>query len=115
MPAYAFATSGSVFTLLLADVSVGVALGALAVTAHIAERFPAHIRASGIGLTLGLATALVGGTAPLVGSALAQAGLRLAIPIYIVGLSAAGLVATLRAPSALPVEVLRREGASGPG
>jgi MFS transporter, MHS family, proline/betaine transporter len=64
-------------------------------------------------MTLGLGTALVGGTAPLIGSGLAQAGLPLVIPIYIVLLSAAGLAATLRAPAAVPLEVLRREGDRG--
>jgi MHS family proline/betaine transporter-like MFS transporter len=64
-------------------------------------------------MTLGLGTALFGGTAPLVGSVLAQAGLRPAIPIYIVVLSAAGLAAALRAPAAIPLEVLRREGDRG--
>jgi hypothetical protein len=64
-------------------------------------------------MTLGLGTALFGGTAPLVGSALAQAGLRLIIPIYVVVLGAAGLAATLRAPAAIPLEVLRSEGYPG--
>ena len=113
MPAYALATGGSAFTLVVADVAVGVMLGGLVLTAYVAERFSVRVRASGVGMTLGLGTALVGGTAPLVGSALAQAGLGLGIPLYLVVLGAAGLVATLRAPAAVPVEVLRREG--GPG
>ena len=112
IPAYALATDGSAFALVVADVSVGVALGGLVVTAHVAERFPARFRATGVGLTLGLATALVGGTAPVVGSGFAQVGLPLGIPIYVVGLCAAGLLATLRAPAAVPVEVLPREGGS---
>jgi MHS family proline/betaine transporter-like MFS transporter len=113
IPAYALATGGSAAALLVADIAIGVPLGGLVVTAYVAERFPVRVRASGVGMTLGLGTALVGGTAPLIGSGLAQAGLRLAIPIYIVVLSAAGLAATLRAPSAVPLEVLRREGDRG--
>jgi MFS transporter, MHS family, proline/betaine transporter len=49
----------------------------------------------------------------LIGTGLAQAGLRLVIPIYIVVLSAAGLAATLRPPAAAPLEMLRREGGRG--
>jgi MFS transporter, MHS family, proline/betaine transporter len=113
VPAYALATGGSLPALLVADIAVGVALGGLVVTAYVAERFPVRVRASGVGMTLGLGTALFGGTAPLIGSALAQAGLRLIIPIYIVVLGAAGLAATLRAPAAIPPEVLRREGDPG--
>ncbi len=64
-------------------------------------------------MSLGLGTALFGGTAPLVGSALAQTGFPVIIPIYIVVLSAAGLAATLRAPAAIPLEVLRKEGDRG--
>jgi MHS family proline/betaine transporter-like MFS transporter len=110
LPAYALATGGSAPALLVADIAIGVTLAGLVVTAYVAERFPVRVRASGVGMTLGLGTALVGGTAPLIGSGLAQAGLRLVIPIYIVVLGAAGLAATLRAPAAVPLEVLRREG-----
>ena len=39
------------------------------------RELPLAVRATGIALTYGLATALVGGTAPLVGSVLAQRGL----------------------------------------
>jgi MHS family proline/betaine transporter-like MFS transporter len=113
IPAYALATGGSAPALAVADVAIGVTLGGLVVTAYVSERFPVRVRASGVGMTLGLGTALVGGTAPLIGSALAQAGLRLVIPIYIVVLGAAGLAATLRAPAAVPLEVLRREGDRG--
>jgi MHS family proline/betaine transporter-like MFS transporter len=113
VPAYALATGGSAPALLVADVAIGVTLGGLVVTAYVAERFPVRVRASGVGMTLGVGTALVGGTAPLIGSVLAQAGLRLVIPIYIVVLGAAGLAATLLAPAAVPLEVLRTEGHRG--
>lgn len=102
LPVYALATLGSPFALLLADVLIGLVLGALVVTAHVAERFPVSLRASGIALTYGLATALIGGSAPFVGSVLAREGLDLGIPLYLVILGVAGIVATLRAPAALP-------------
>ena len=65
LPAYALATGGSAPALLVADVAIGVTLGGLVVTAYVAERFPVRVRASGGRQTLGLGTALVGGTAPL--------------------------------------------------
>ena len=40
-------------------------------SAHLWERFPVEVRATGIAVTYGLATAIVRGTAPLVGSLLA--------------------------------------------
>ncbi len=75
-------------------------LGCLVVSAHLSERFPVAVRATGIALTFGLATALVGGTAPLIGSLLARADAPLGIPLYLVLLGVAGFVATLRAPPA---------------
>ena len=102
LPAYAAATQGSVLLLLVADLVLGVLLGTLVISAHLAERFPVTVRATGIALTFGLATALIGGTAPLVGSLLAAADVPIGIPVYVVCLSAAALVATLRAPTAVP-------------
>jgi MFS transporter, MHS family, proline/betaine transporter len=97
VPAYLLATQGSWVLLLIADVLVGTILGTMVVSAHLAECFPGRLRATGIGLTAGLATAAVGGTAPLVGSLLTARGAPIGIPFYLATLSAAGVVATLRA------------------
>ncbi len=97
VPLYVAATNGSWAALLLADLVVGTMLGTLVVSAHLAERFPVGARATGIALTYGCGSALLGGTAPLVGSVLAQRGWAIGIPVYLVLLSAAGLVATVRA------------------
>ena len=99
LPLYA-AARGPVLLLLLADLLVGVLLGCLVVSAHLSESFPVAVRATGIALTFGLATALVGGTAPLIGSLLARADAPLGIPLYLVLLGVAGFVATVRAPPA---------------
>jgi MFS transporter, MHS family, proline/betaine transporter len=104
VPLYAVTLQRSWLGLLLADVTMGLVLGGLVVSAHLAERFPVDARATGIGLTYGLATAVVGGTAALVGSALARAGWSVGIPVYLTVLAGSGLVATLRAPRELPVE-----------
>ena len=103
-PMYAAARHGEWLLLLAADVVTGVLLGALVVTPHLGERFPLPVRASGIALTYGLATALVGGTAPLVGSALAQRGWQSVIPAYVALLAAAGVVACMRSTSGVPTE-----------
>ena len=63
------------------------------------------MRATGIGVTYGLATAVIGGTAPLVGSLLAQRGVPLGIPLYLAALSAAGLLAALRQGATLPARL----------
>jgi cyanate permease len=82
--------------LLIADVSMGVAIGSLVLPAHIAESFPMDVRATGIGLTYGLATALIGGTAPLVTSVLQQRGISAAVPFYVLIVAVAGVLAAFR-------------------
>ncbi|MFC5266067.1 MFS transporter [Kribbella qitaiheensis] len=101
VPVYELVVQGSILRLLVADLAIGILLGTLVISAHIAERFPVTVRASGIALTYGLATALIGGTAPVVASLLAQHGFSLGIPLYLLGLSAAGLIAALHAPPAV--------------
>ncbi|HEU5454597.1 MAG TPA: hypothetical protein VFU85_02815, partial [Nocardioides sp.] len=62
----------------------------------VAEQLPVGVRATGVALTYGLATATLGGTAPLVGSLLAQAGAANGIAAYVAMLAGAGLWAALR-------------------
>jgi MHS family proline/betaine transporter-like MFS transporter len=100
VPLYLLAVDGSWVMLLCSDLLVGAMLGAMVVSAHLAECFPATARATGIAMTFGLATATVGGTAPLVGSVLAAGGAPIAIPVCLAALGAAGAVASLRAPRA---------------
>ncbi|MDX6301335.1 MAG: transporter, family, proline/betaine transporter [Nocardioidaceae bacterium] len=102
LPLYGLANQRPWWALLLADVGMGVILGGLVIGAYLAERLPVGVRATGIGLSFGLATAVVGGTAALVGSVLARAGWSAGIPVYLVVLAGSGLIATVRAPVALP-------------
>ena len=102
VPTYAMAGHGSPWALLAADILVGAVLGTLVISAHLSERFPVEVRATGIAVTYGLATAIVGGTAPLVGSLLAPAGWSPGIPAYLAALSAAGLVAALLSAATVP-------------
>lgn len=109
LPLFTAAGRGSVVALLIANLVVGAAAGMLVLSAHLSECFPTGVRSTGIALTYGMATALLGGTAPLVGSVLAERGLELGIPVYLTTLSAAGLVVSLRL---LPVASGGRRGVS---
>jgi MHS family proline/betaine transporter-like MFS transporter len=50
----------------LAQCVIGVATGGVLSVAMLAEAFPTELRSTGVAMTAGLATALVGGTAPFV-------------------------------------------------
>jgi MHS family proline/betaine transporter-like MFS transporter len=95
VPLYLLASAGSLLVLVLADVAVGAGLGALVIGAYLAEALPTAVRATGIALSYGLATSLVGGTAPLVGSVLSRRGQPLGIPIYLSLLCAVACCAVL--------------------
>jgi MFS transporter, MHS family, proline/betaine transporter len=73
------AESGSLRSLALAEIKAGIAIGGALSVSMLAEMFPADVRATGLSMTAGLATALVGGTAPLIDQALYKAtGLEVA-------------------------------------
>jgi MHS family proline/betaine transporter-like MFS transporter len=79
------AHSGSLLALTLAEVVAGIGIGGTLSVAMLAEMFPAELRATGLGLTAGLSTALVGGTAPLVDQVLFLAtGFEEAAALYVV-------------------------------
>jgi MFS transporter, MHS family, proline/betaine transporter len=61
---------GSLAALVVADVAMGAALGAFVLQSALADRLPTRVRTSGMAASFGLASALVGGTAPLVASLL---------------------------------------------
>ena len=64
LPASLLATRGSHLGLVLAQVAIGVAVAGVLSIAMLGEAFPAPMRSTGVALTAGVATALVGGTAP---------------------------------------------------
>ncbi|MBY5161314.1 MFS transporter [Salsipaludibacter albus] len=74
------ATSGSLAWTLFGFAVVGVPLGCLSLTAFLAELFPTPVRHSGISLSYGLATAILGGTAPVVASVLSGQDGGLVLP-----------------------------------
>ncbi len=78
---------------------VGLVLGALALTAFLAELFPTRLRYSGLALTYGIASALFGGTAPAVAAALARQGGLVQSPAwYATAVAAVAVVCVLLAP-----------------
>ncbi|WP_433727693.1 MFS transporter [Actinoplanes sp. CA-051413] len=79
--------------LLVSDIVMGCVIGMLTVTAVIGELFPTSVRATGIAVTYGVATAVAGGTAPLVATLLAEAGAWWAVPAYLAGVAALALAA----------------------
>ena len=83
LPLFAAATDGSTALLLIANVLVGSVLGTFVVGAYLSERLPVSLRATGIAVSAGWATALIGGTAPLLGSILHRAGADIGIPLFI--------------------------------
>jgi MFS transporter, MHS family, proline/betaine transporter len=113
LPLFVMAGGGSTVALLAANIAVGAAVGTLVLSAHLSESFPPHMRATGIALTYGLATALVGGTAPLLGSVLTEHVAELGVAAYLTILSASGLMVSLRMPSALATK-RARTAAAGP-
>ncbi|HEY9378371.1 MAG TPA: MFS transporter [Jiangellaceae bacterium] len=63
LPSYLVAMSGSLLALGIVDAVIGIAMAMLVLPAYLAECFPAPVRATGLAISFGLATALVGGTA----------------------------------------------------
>jgi MHS family proline/betaine transporter-like MFS transporter len=85
------AHSGSLLALILTEIVAGIGVGGTLSVSMLTEMFPAGLRATALGMSAGLATALVGGTAPLVDQILFRAtGLEVAPALYtaVVGLLA---------------------------
>jgi MHS family proline/betaine transporter-like MFS transporter len=94
LPMSIAAHSGSLLALTAAEIAAGVAVGGMLSVSMLTEMFPAQLRATALGLTAGLATALVGGTAPLVDQVLFMAtGLEVAPALYVVAVGCLALAA----------------------
>jgi MFS transporter, MHS family, proline/betaine transporter len=74
--------------LLVTDLLAGAAVGGILSVSMLAEMFPTGMRATGLALTAGLASALVGGTAPFVDQVLFQATGRAGAPMLYVAVAA---------------------------
>ena len=98
MPAAAVASRGSLLGLALAQVMRSAVAGVLWV-AMVAEAFPASVRSSGFALTAGIATALIGGTAPWIAQIIVTMTAAEAAPgVYVAVIGSLALVALWRWP-----------------
>ena len=102
---------GSLASLVVADVAMGAALGAFVLQSALADRLPARVRTSGMAVSFGLASALVGGTAPLVASLLTD---TVPVALYALVWALSASVVVVRWSGA--AEVSESDvGAGGPG
>lgn len=99
VPLVGWASSGSLMGLVIADVVAGLLVGAALSVAMLTEMFPTAVRARAVAMSAGLATALIGGTAPLVQHAVVTLSDLLVAPgLYVAGVAAVAFVAVLRWP-----------------
>jgi MHS family proline/betaine transporter-like MFS transporter len=85
--------------LLSAQMAIGGAIAGVLLVAMVGELFPTSLRSTGMSMTAGLATAIIGGTAPVVDQLLVTAvGLDVAPGLYVSVVACLALVALWRWP-----------------
>jgi MHS family proline/betaine transporter-like MFS transporter len=109
VPLYLWVMTGSTVALLIGNVLIGLVIAAFVVPSFFAEQFPARVRATGIGLSYGMASAVIGGTAPLLATVLSRQAGAVFVAGYLALWALAALFAVLRSSETLG----RRDG--GPG
>lgn len=93
------ATQGSVLSLFLAEFVIAMAVAGVLSIAMVGELFPAPVRSTGFALSAGLATALIGGTAPWVDQLLVTIVGADTVPgVYVAVVALLALVALRRWP-----------------
>jgi MHS family proline/betaine transporter-like MFS transporter len=98
-PPMSIAGSASQLGLLLAQLIIGGALAGVLLVAMVGELFLTPLRSTGMSMTAGLATALVGGTAPVIDQILVAAlDLDIAPGVYVSLLACLALLALWRWP-----------------
>ncbi len=95
-PLSVMATQGSVLGLFVAEAFIALAVGGVLSIAMVGELFPAPVRSTGLALSAGLATALIGGTAPWVDQLLVTTVGAGTVPGLYVALVALVALAALR-------------------
>ena len=81
---------------------MGVALAQFVLPAAIAEQLPVAMRAAGVGLAFGVATAAVGGTAPLLANLTTRSGTDEFIPAYALVWASLAFLTAVRWPAVFP-------------
>ena len=84
---------------------VAVAVAGVLSIAMVGELFPTRVRSSGLALTAGFATALIGGTAPWLGQVLVGLGADLAVGGYVTVVALLALLALWKWPESAFVEL----------
>ncbi|GAA1698130.1 MFS transporter [Streptomyces yatensis] len=97
VPAYVIAAGGSLFTTVVAEILLVIPAALVGMTATVVavELVPPQIRATSTALTYNIAYAVLGGTAPLVGTLFTARFGRLAPGAYITVLAALALVVVI--------------------
>ena len=99
IPTTVVASRGSLVGLALAQVLIGIAVAGVLSVAMLGEAFPTPVRSTGVALTAGIATALVGGTAPWIAQILVSVTAVEAAPgVYVSVIGSSALVALWRWP-----------------
>ena len=84
---------------MLAQVLIGIAVAGVLSIAMLGEAFPAPVRSTGVALTAGIATALIGGTAPWIAQILVRVtAVETAPGVYVAVIGSLALVALWRWP-----------------
>ena len=105
IPLYLWMLDGSTVALLAGSVAMGVLIGAFVLPALFAEQFPIRVRATGLGLAYGIGSAVIGGTAPLLATALSRQIAPVVVPCYLALLAVGGLLAVIRLPETRPLTI----------
>ncbi|MEP6559565.1 MAG: hypothetical protein ABJD68_00615, partial [Nakamurella sp.] len=98
VPLYLWAMGGSAAALLVGNVLIGLVIAAFVLPSFFAEQFPVRVRATGLGLSYGISSAVIGGTAPLLATAFSRQVGPALVAGYLGLWAAAALVAALRSP-----------------
>lgn len=99
VPMSILASGGSLVGLFAAELVMGVTVSGVLSVAMLGELFAASIRSTGLALTAGLASALIGGTAPWLGQILVSvSGAEAAPGVYVTLIAVLALVALWRWP-----------------
>jgi MFS transporter, MHS family, proline/betaine transporter len=103
VPAYWLIERGSSSQVVIGYLAIGVGLGAAGLSTFLAELFPTRLRYSGLSLTYGLASAVFGGSAPLIATVLVQQTGNALLPAwYAAGVSVVAFGCALLAPETAP-------------
>lgn len=107
VPLFLLISSNALDTLLVQ--CAGLALTAIVMSisgAMVGEMFPSHVRVLATGTAMSFATAIFGGTVPLIGTWLHSAGATELFPVYLVVLNVVGAIVLWRIPETAHARLL---------